>query len=75
MCNALLPLNELYLSTDEQGLYDDMEGGDFGRSLSSSLGLPLPNPAPDIDISAKEPGNLILSVIQGKMIACITVFA
>ncbi len=37
------------------GLYDDLEGGEF-RSLSSSLGLPLPNPAPEIDISAKEPG-------------------
>jgi len=45
----------IYKPADEQGLYDDMEGGDFGRSLSSSLGLPLPNPAPDIDISAKEP--------------------
>ena len=50
----------IYKPADEQGLYDDLEGGDFGRSLSSSLGLPLPNPAPDIDISASIPGNKMI---------------
>jgi len=41
-----------------QGLYDDIEIGAFSRSLSSSLGLPLPNPAPEIDIGIKERGGL-----------------
>jgi nuclear inhibitor of protein phosphatase 1 len=46
----------IYKPVEEQGLYDDLEAGDYGRTLSSSLGLPLPNPAPEIDISAKDAG-------------------
>ena len=40
------------------GLYDDVPGvggggGLFATSLSSKLGIPLPNPAPDIDLSTE----------------------
>jgi len=36
-----------------QGLYDDLPTGVglFATSLSTKLGIPLPNPAPDIDVS------------------------
>ena len=38
------------------GLYDDLpiasSGGLFASSLSAKLGMPLPNPAPDIDMAA-----------------------
>lgn len=40
----------------QAGLYDDLETGAFSRTLSSSLGLPLPNPAPEIDIGLKMTG-------------------
>jgi hypothetical protein len=38
-------------------LYDDMETTTFSTTLSSSLGLPLPNPAPDVDLVIKAPGT------------------
>merc|ERR1711994_239980 len=48
-----------FTSPTKMGLYDDLAtsptsigGGLFASSLSSKLGLPLPNPAPDIDMAA-----------------------
>ena len=47
-----------FTSPTKMGLYDDMpsmggpSSGLFASSLSSKLGLPLPNPAPDIDMAA-----------------------
>ena len=47
-----------FTSPTKMGLYDDLPasqtsaaGGLFASSLSSKLGLPLPNPAPDIDMA------------------------
>lgn len=44
------------------GLYDDLPDSNasavttpFFTSLSSKLGLPLPNPAPEIEVAAEEP--------------------
>lgn len=61
-----------FTSPTKMGLYDDLAtspisigGGLFASSLSSKLGLPLPNPAPDIDMAAPPmlppPANLSAS--------------
>jgi len=42
--------------TVKPGLYDDVETGVFSTTLSSSLGLSLPNPAPDIDMGVTSTG-------------------
>jgi nuclear inhibitor of protein phosphatase 1 len=44
-------------SVPRQGLYDDVEtAAGFSATLSSTLGLSLPNPAPDIDMGAANTG-------------------
>ena len=48
-----------------QNLYeeDEEEAAPFSTTLSSSLGLNLPNPAPEIDMEAKNnPGKLLHSI-------------
>jgi len=53
----------------QQGLYDDVEAGiGFSATLSSTLGLSLPNPAPDIDMGAAKPGLLPGSVPGDNML-------
>jgi len=44
--------------TVKVGLYDEEETGVFSTTLSSSLGLSLPNPAPEIDMGVKNSGPL-----------------
>ena len=46
--------------TVKAGLYDDEETGVFSTTLSSSLGLSLPNPAPEIDMGVKNSGLKII---------------
>ena len=48
-----------------QNLYeeDEEEAAPFSTTLSSSLGLNLPNPAPEIDMEAKNnPGKFLQSI-------------
>ena len=55
------------------GLYDDLAtsptsigGGLFASSLSSKLGLPLPNPAPDIGKNLVNKNNRLIYLLQKK---------
>ena len=48
--------------TVKAGLYEEEEPGVFSTTLSSSLGLSLPNPAPEIDMGVKNSGWLIFCV-------------
>ena len=43
--------------TVKAGLYEEDDSGAFSTTLSSSLGLSLPNPAPEIDMEATSPGD------------------
>ena len=55
------------------GLYDDLAtsptsigGGLFASSLSSKLGLPLPNPAPDIGKNLVNKNNRLIYLFIAK---------
>ena len=57
------------------GLYDDLAtsptsigGGLFASSLSSKLGLPLPNPAPDIGKNLVNKNNRLIYLLQKKIL-------
>ena len=57
------------------GLYDDLAtsptsigGGLFASSLSSKLGLPLPNPAPDIGKNLVNKNNRLIYSLQKKIL-------
>lgn len=47
-----------------QGLYEEEAGIGFSATLSSTLGLSLPNPAPDIDMGAANSG-IVPGTLQG----------
>ena len=48
------------------GLYDEEEMGPYSTTLSSSLGLSLPNPAPTVDIETNEEGVLTSPNFRGE---------
>ena len=50
--------------TVKAGLYDEEEPGVFSTTLSSSLGLSLPNPAPEIDMGVKNSGPYLLFLLE-----------
>ena len=60
------------------GLYDDLatsptSGGGlslFASSLSSKLGLPLPNPAPDIGKNLVNKNNRLINLFIAKKNSC-----
>ena len=64
-----------FTSPTKMGLYDDLAtsptsigGGLFASSLSSKLGLPLPNPAPDIGKNLVNKNNRLIYSLQKKIL-------
>lgn len=51
---------------DRPGLYDDVEPTGFSTTLSSSLGLPLPNPAPEVDLGMPAPVEMPPPMVGGE---------
>lgn len=49
-----------------QDLYEEEELGPYSTTLSSSLGLSLPNPAPTVDIETKEDSSLTSPDFRGE---------